>query len=61
MTERDILRLLKQDGWIITEGARHHLATHPAKAAKIPVPRHRGDIPTGTAKEILKAAGIDLK
>lgn len=25
----------------------------------IPVPRHKGDIPIGTAKKILKAAGLE--
>lgn len=59
MTERDILRLLKKNGWIIKEGANHHLATHPEKPGiKIPVPRHKKDIPIGTVNNILKNAGL---
>lgn len=59
MTEKEVLRLLKQNGWEITEGARHHLATNPQKpGVKIPVPRHKKDIPTGTLSNILKAAGL---
>lgn len=60
MTEREIKRILKEAGWKITEGSRHSLATdnpkHPGK--KIPIPRHKGDIPKGTADAILKEAGL---
>ncbi|MEG2377175.1 MAG: type II toxin-antitoxin system HicA family toxin [Clostridia bacterium] len=59
MTEREIIKRLKESGWEITEGSRHHLATSinfPGK--KIPIPRHKGDIPKGTAEGILKQAGI---
>jgi len=59
MTERQVLKALKASGWEIQEGAKHHLATHPEKPGiKIPVPRHRGDIPIGTVNNILKAAGL---
>ena len=59
MTEKEILRLLKENGWVITEGARHHLATHSKKpGVKIPIPRHKKDIPIGTLHNILKAAGL---
>ncbi|WP_195277206.1 type II toxin-antitoxin system HicA family toxin [Anaerotruncus rubiinfantis] len=59
MTEREILKILKSNGWKITEGGNHHLATNPQKpGVKIPIPRHRGDILIGTANNILKAAGL---
>lgn len=60
MTEREILSKLKQAGWKITEGGRHHLATDNPKypGKKIPIPRHKGDIPKGTAEGILKQAGL---
>jgi predicted RNA binding protein YcfA (HicA-like mRNA interferase family) len=59
LTEREVLKLLKSKGWIITKGTRHHLATHPDKPGiKIPIPRHKGDIPNGTLNNILKAAGL---
>ena len=59
LTEREILRILKSNGWKVTEGANHHLATNPKKPGiKIPIPRHKGDIPIGTARNILKAAGL---
>lgn len=59
MTEKEVLRLLKQNGWDITDGARHHLATNSQKPGiKIPIPRHKKDIPTGTLHNILKNAGL---
>jgi len=59
LTERELLKLLKQNGWYIDEGSKHHLATNPKKpGTKIPIPRHKGDIPKGTLNNILKAAGL---
>lgn len=60
MTAREVLRLLRQNGWQISEGANHHLATHPDHpGVKIPVSRHESkDIPIGTLNKILKAAGL---
>lgn len=59
MTNRELIKLLKQNGWYIKEGSKHHLATNPEKTGiKIPIPRHKGDIPTGTLNNILKAAGL---
>lgn len=59
MTEWEVLKLFKERGWHIDEGKKHHLATHPDKPGiKIPIPRHKGDIPPGTLNSILKAAGL---
>lgn len=60
MTEREILSKLKKAGWKIKEGKRHHLATANSQypGMKIPIPRHKGDIPKGTAEAILKQAGL---
>jgi len=60
MTVRDIIKILRNAGWEIIEGKKHHLAIHkdhPGK--KVPIPRHKGDIPIGTAQAILKQAGIE--
>jgi len=60
MTKREIERKLKKAGWIITHGKAHDQATNLQKPGiKIPIPRHSGDIPKGTAKAILKDAGIE--
>lgn len=59
LTEREVLKILKANGWNIQEGKKHHLATHPDKpGVKIPIPRHKGDIPIGTLNNILRAAGL---
>jgi predicted RNA binding protein YcfA (HicA-like mRNA interferase family) len=59
MTEKEVLRLLTQNGWQIQEGKKHHLATNPNfPGVKIPIPRHKKDIPAGTLHSILKAAGL---
>jgi predicted RNA binding protein YcfA (HicA-like mRNA interferase family) len=54
---KELLRILKKDGWIITEGGKHLLATHPTKPGEIPIPRGT-PINKYTAQGILKAAGI---
>lgn len=59
MKQKELIRLLKANGWQISEGANHHLAINPAKpGVKIPIPRHAKDIPVGTTHNILKAAGL---
>jgi predicted RNA binding protein YcfA (HicA-like mRNA interferase family) len=60
VTERELKRLLRKAGWDIIHGAAHDLATNPQKpGVRIPIPRHKGDIPLGTVHAILKDA--DLK
>lgn len=59
MTIKELKRKLITEGWIITEGGNHSLATCPDKpGVKIPIPRHTSDVPTGTLKNILKSAGL---
>ena len=59
MTAKELKRKLIAEGWMITEGSNHSIATHPNKrGVKIPIHRHTGDIPTGTLNNILKAAGL---
>ena len=31
MNKRELVKLLKQNGWVITPGSRHDLATNPGK------------------------------
>lgn len=59
MKRRDIDKILKKDGWIITPGGNHDLATHPQKPGiKIPLPKHK-EINEYTAKGILDDAGLN--
>ncbi len=60
MTAREILKKLKDDGWFIVDQRGSHVQLkHPEKEGKVTVPNHGSkDIPIGTAKQILKQAGI---
>jgi len=59
MTKRELEQKLRKAGWIIIHGRAHDLATNPQKpGVKIPIPRHSGDVPKGTANSILKDAGL---
>ena len=59
MTAKELKRRLTAEGWIITQGGRHEIATHPDKPGlKVPIHRHTGDIPTGTLNNILKDTGL---
>ena len=58
MTKRELEKMLRQNGWRIIAGARHDMAVKDGTSTKIPIPRHKGDIPSGTANSILKDAGL---
>ena len=60
MKKRELEKKLLKAGWVIIHGKAHDLAINPQKpGVKIPIPRHTGDIPIGTAKSILKDAGLE--
>lgn len=59
MTAKEILKELHKDGWIATNQKGSHLhLEHPTKPGKITVPKHSGDLPIGTLKNIRKTAGL---
>ena len=58
MSKREIEKLLKNAGFKKRTGGKHDILIKSGYPP-IPVPRHKGDIPTGTAKNILKAAGME--
>jgi predicted RNA binding protein YcfA (HicA-like mRNA interferase family) len=60
---RDLVRLIEQDGWrqVRTTGSHRHFK-HPSKPSVVTVPGHPGDdLPVGTLKSILKAAGLEVR
>ena len=60
MLVREILRLLKVDGWVIerTRGS-HRQLRHPRKSGTATVSGNPGiDVPPGTLNRILKQAGL---
>ncbi len=59
MKVREMLQLLKEDGWVEkTQKGSHLQLEHPSKPGKVTVPVHGGDIPKGTLNSILKQAGL---
>ena len=63
MKVRDVIRMIENDGWrhVRTNGSHRHYK-HPSKPNVVTIPGHPGDdLPAGTLKSILKAAGLELK
>jgi predicted RNA binding protein YcfA (HicA-like mRNA interferase family) len=59
MKVKELLKLLYDEGWIRKDQKGSHLQlVHQSRKGKITVPVHRGDIPKGTLKAILKHAGL---
>jgi predicted RNA binding protein YcfA (HicA-like mRNA interferase family) len=60
MKVRAVLRLLKDDGWVLnrTRGS-HRQFRHPTKLGTVTVSGKSGmEVPTGTLNSILKQAGL---
>lgn len=60
MKVRDVLVLLREDGWylVATRGS-HRQFKHPLKAGRVTVAGKPGhDLPPGTLNSILKQAGL---
>ena len=60
MTDKEILKQVKADGWVEKKQRGSHLQlVHPEKPGKVTIPMHSGkDIDPRTAKSILKQAGL---
>ena len=60
MKVRDVLTVLKSDGWylVATEGS-HRQFKHPRKVGRVTVAgKPNDDLPPGTLNSILKQAGL---
>ena len=61
-SSRQIIKLLEKDGWFeVSCVGSHHQFKHPVKQGRVTVPHPKQNIPIGTAKNIFKQAGINLK
>jgi predicted RNA binding protein YcfA (HicA-like mRNA interferase family) len=62
MKPREVIRLIKADGWYELPGKRssHKQFKHPTKHGKTTVAMHPGDIPLPTLKEIEQQSGVKL-
>jgi predicted RNA binding protein YcfA (HicA-like mRNA interferase family) len=59
---RDVLRILKSDGWyeVAQKGSHVHLK-HAAKPGRVTVPHPKRGLPLGTLKSVERQAGIKLR
>jgi predicted RNA binding protein YcfA (HicA-like mRNA interferase family) len=59
MTAKEIVRILKEDGWVKkTQKGSHLQMIHPTKQGKVTVPIHGKDLDQRTYASILKQAGL---
>lgn len=59
MTSKEVLKLLRQDGWYEKGQKGSHLQLiHSSKKGKVTVPMHSGDLSPATLNSILKQAGL---
>lgn len=57
MRDKDLLKLLKQDGWeLVRINGSHHILQKDDKTEVIPI--HGKDVPTGLLHKILKRTGL---
>ncbi|AYV94705.1 type II toxin-antitoxin system HicA family toxin [Fusobacterium necrophorum] len=59
MSSKDLIKLLKQDGWYLDriKGSHHHFK-HPSKKGLVTVPHPRKDLPQKTVESALRQAGL---
>jgi predicted RNA binding protein YcfA (HicA-like mRNA interferase family) len=56
----DIIKLLESSGFILDRvKGSHHIYLNPANKKRAVVPHPKKDLPIGTARSILKQAGIE--
>ena len=60
VTKHELEKLLRNNKFEKRSGGKHDVWIKKG-FPPIPVPRHKGDIPKGTLKNILKAAGLENK
>jgi len=56
---RKLIKMIRDDGWLEAgvEGSHHHFR-HPTKPGKLQVPHPKKDLPLGTARAIMRDAGL---
>ena len=59
-SSHDIIEILKNAGFILDRvKGSHHIFLHPQNKKRAVVPHPKKDLPIGTARTILKQAGIE--
>jgi len=58
MTAKEILKLLRNDGWFIHEQSNSHIQLrHPSKNGRVTVPDQKGDLKKNAIHIIFKHTG----
>lgn len=59
MSSKDLMKLLKKDGWYLdrVKGSHHHFK-HPTKKGIVTVPHPRKDLPLKTVESVFRQAGL---
>ena len=59
MSSKDLMKLLKQDGWYLdrVKGSHYHFK-HPTKKGLVTLPHPRKDLPQKTVDSIFRQAGL---
>ena len=61
-SSRELLEILKKDGWYEVHcTGDHHQYKHPVKKGRVTLTHPRKDVPEGTARNISRQAGIDVR
>jgi predicted RNA binding protein YcfA (HicA-like mRNA interferase family) len=59
-SSHDIINILKEAGFVLDRiKGSHHIFFHPQNKKRAVVPHPKKDLPYGTARTILKQAGIE--
>lgn len=59
MDSREIIQILKQNGWYeVAKSGSHSQFRHQDRKGRVTVPHPKKDIPTGTLKSIERQSGI---
>jgi predicted RNA binding protein YcfA (HicA-like mRNA interferase family) len=59
MKYKELIKMIEDDGWYLVSHKRHLRYRHHIKPGQLTVPFHTGEIPSGTARRILKDAGLN--
>lgn len=60
-SSRELLQILKKDGWYeVCCAGDHHQFKHPTKKGRVTLTHPRKDVPEGTVRSILHQAAIEI-
>ena len=60
MTVREVIRIIKEDGWtMVAQKGSHRQFKHPVKPGRVTVAGHpKDDLAPGTLNSVLRQAGL---